>query len=169
MLVPIIWLTACVCPNSRPAGRHAVGPWAAEPRQPWLSLTGEPLLSLLLSCSPSFCPCSQPTQSCLFCHFNETTWLTEGSDGWQGVTGWEHVVGNILEERASKREWYLCFGKVARSSQPPPELHLTDPRVGLTAPASSHPLLLPAQRVTGWESLQGRAAVCLCHLPRPQA
>lgn len=81
---------------------------------------------------------------------------TEGSDGWQGVRGWEHVVGKLLEEGESKREQYLslCFGKVVRSSQAPPELHLTDPRVGLTAPASSCPPLPLAQRVTGWESLQ---------------
>lgn len=152
MLVPIVWVTACACPNSR----HAVGPWAAEPRQPWLPLTGEPLFPLLLSCSPSFYPCSQPTQSCLFCHFNETAWLTEGSDGWQGVKGCEHVVGKLLEEGESKREQCLalCFGKVVRSSQPPPELHLTHPGMGLTTPASSCPLLPLARRVTGWQSLQ---------------
>ena len=48
------------------------------------------------------------------------------------------MVGNVLEEGESKKEQYLslCFGEVVRSSQPPPELHLPDPRVGLTAPAS---------------------------------
>lgn len=47
------------------------------------------------------------------------------------------MVGNILEEGESKREQYLslCFGKVVRSSQPPPELHLPDPHIGLTASA----------------------------------
>lgn len=47
------------------------------------------------------------------------------------------MVGNILEEGESKREQYLslCFGKVVRSSQPPPELHLPDPHMGLTASA----------------------------------
>lgn len=60
------------------------------------------------------------------------------------------MVGNILEETGSKRKQYLCLGKVVRSSQPPPEPHLT--QHGLSAAPSS-----------SWH--RGRVLLCACATP----
>lgn len=52
-----------------------------------------------------FYPCPQPSQPCLFCHFNETIWLTEGSDGWQGV----RVGGSMWLGTQQRRERAVSF------------------------------------------------------------